>query len=926
MKIMSPVMHKDDSIQFIKPKDPKILSDAMSSSIVISPSKVVRSKSLPVFKQLISLYEKEHKKPLFSEKISVKSSISYHSPFLSTLVALLPVGRKYALRGNGTYGEVSSRSFILFELVTSYISNTWSQLSAEDKQKVISVFIKQANSISQSAFSSAVLSGPPMIEGMDEISTLFVWLVHEFKVLINAKEQDEFCPYISGILSLARSIIVLFSTNELDTIIGDVKITSSQNFLQFMFESATYCIESCNGRERHRLTTQTLRKQIMDIIKILCTNSEKNIELIFHLIKSCLYSFTPRVDLVKEWSFDPALKTKSSTGHVGLKNQGATCYLNSLLQLFFHTPQLRLGLLSCNTETARNKDASEQEQLLFELQRVFGNLLISEKRDVRTSDLTKYIRGYDGNPIRPGEQQDVDEFFNLFCDRLETALKSYPQKRLLHDVFGGQLSHIITCQECQYSSERIEDFLSISLDVKGKHDIFESLTSYIRGEVLDGSNKYFCSKCQMKRDSIKRCCLKTLPNVLICHLKRFDFDLEMLRKVKVNDHFSYPTHLNMKKFTKEGIGGTADLDGLQWRGDEYYSYTLRGVLVHSGTADSGHYYSLCHVRNYDPEATQEQTLDEGSWCCFNDSIVSSFDPSTLEVSTFGGSYESSETSLGQAKRYDSNKSYNAYLLIYDRKDRYAFDQQLDKNPEKLQINPSAVNLGMSWAKNIPSENLRNAMDQIIFSPEYCSFIIDLCNFAFSDTRSELIYVSNQVLTLHLLDNLVHVKDRSEEIDKLFSILLSRYEQCEKSCYWLLKSLSSSHKHWVEKLFLHCYKPLVRINFVNLLCVVFHKVTPLERNIYYELVPIATGGVEVMSEDAFDADGDTIVYSIKTPGSRRNLQRLPYWRSKSTLVLFVGALLNIIDVHRDDCRHFENIFECLAKLACCGQDEAVLLIR
>ena len=37
------------------------------------------------------------------------------------------------------------------------------------------------------------------------------------------------------------------------------------------------------------------------------------------------------------WSYD----SKKETGYVGLKNQGATCYMNSLLQTLYHIPYFK---------------------------------------------------------------------------------------------------------------------------------------------------------------------------------------------------------------------------------------------------------------------------------------------------------------------------------------------------------------------------------------------------------------------------------------------------------------------------------------------------------------------------------------------------------------------------------------------------------
>ena len=77
-------------------------------------------------------------------------------------------------------------------------------------------------------------------------------------------------------------------------------------------------------------------------------------------------------------------------------------------------------------------------------------------------------------------------------------------------------------------SEREEPFLAISLQVKNKKNIQESLQSFIQGEMLEGDNAYLCERCDKKVSTLKRVCIKKLPNFLMLVLKRFEFDFDSM--------------------------------------------------------------------------------------------------------------------------------------------------------------------------------------------------------------------------------------------------------------------------------------------------------------------------------------------------------------------------------------------------------------
>src|SRR5690349_4417098 len=82
-----------------------------------------------------------------------------------------------------------------------------------------------------------------------------------------------------------------------------------------------------------------------------------------------------------------------------------------------------------------------------------------------------------------------------------------------------------------------------------------------------------------------------------------------MKRVKVYDQYEFPMNLNLEPYTKEGLArkeAQALLESDPQRAQQilsslpsfqsgYYNYELSGILVHTGTAESGHYYSFIRV-------------------------------------------------------------------------------------------------------------------------------------------------------------------------------------------------------------------------------------------------------------------------------------------------------------------------------------------
>ena len=84
-------------------------------------------------------------------------------------------------------------------------------------------------------------------------------------------------------------------------------------------------------------------------------------------------------------------------------------------------------------------------------------------------------------------------------------------------------------------------------------------------------------------------------------------------------------------------------DAFELHPPSYYNYRLAGILVHTGTANGGHYYSYI----------QDSSEQRDTWLEFNDNSISSLSFEDAMKNCFGGVNHGSSTKV-KAKRTNAN--------------------------------------------------------------------------------------------------------------------------------------------------------------------------------------------------------------------------------------------------------------------------------
>ncbi|KAG8878853.1 hypothetical protein FRB98_005967 [Tulasnella sp. 332] len=328
--------------------------------------------------------------------------------------------------------------------------------------------------------------------------------------------------------------------------------------------------------------------------------------------------------------------SKKETGYVGLKNQGATCYMNSLLQSLFCTSYFRKAVYQIPTQ-----DDVPAESVALALQRVFYNLQTSDQA-VGTNELT---RSFGWKSLDSFMQHDVQEFNRVLQEKLEGKMKGTLADGAITKLFVGKMRSYVKCVNIDFVSTRSEDFYDIQLNVKGMRNLYDSFKDYISVETLDGDNKYFAEGLGLQ-DAKKGVIFQSFPDVLHLQLKRFEYDMQKDAMVKINDRHEFPFEINLEQFLDE----SADRS-------QTHIYHLHGVLVHSGDLHGGHYFALIkpdkHTR----------------WLKFDDDRVTAVTDKEVLEENYGGEGNVPNGVLPVAQRNQvraSKRMTNAYMLVYIR--------------------------------------------------------------------------------------------------------------------------------------------------------------------------------------------------------------------------------------------------------------------
>lgn len=622
--------------------------------------------------------------------------------------------------------------------------------------------------------------------------------------------HHEFLPH--GLAKILYHCIVNLARN--NTVAPDGNSLIQEIYRHFLFPALSESTDASLAVQKAPVLDANTRTALYDVIVALC-QSRRSLEIIVdEMVDSAVDK-----DAFNHQSSNERKALRSEQGYAGLRNLSNTCYLNSLISQLFMNVKFREFIIGINVTNENS------QKLVVELATIFANMQSSYEKYANPEEAVESITQYTGEQIDVTVQMDVDEFFNLLFDRLESQIKDSDAREVFKSIYGGQLVQQIKSQECEHVSERLEPFSAVQIEIKGKSGLEEGLAAYVEGEILQGENKYSCTGCGKHVNAVKRACLKEIPDNLIFNLKRFDYDIMTGMRCKVNDEFQFPDKIDMMPYTMDALSSP----------DHKLApdvFELVGVIIHSGTAETGHYYSYIRQR-------PSGRASEDSWVQFNDHEVSKFEPAQLKDMAFGGC-DQTFNSLA--------KFYNGYMLFYQRAssvEAYAQDYPIFDQADQVQIP-----LPRELDNRIAQENEICFRRYVAQDPSHARFVRQILErMRHLEEKCSATHTLEDELIPTVLDYLHQVSSRwkeAPEFEDTIKLLCGFAKSCTKCALNIMEWFN--HGENTMSCILRAWYTLARRQFESLLTTSYTVLSPLRHASKKDDIPLTSRRRRL--EDAF----------------------------------------------------------------------------